>query len=848
MMEGRCAAEPWAELGLSVKPGAPLVRRGAGTDVFICTGSEEVYVFSAQEKRVRAVLQLPAPVRDLDVSHDKQLLFVACRSGIYRVNFQLLSHSGSSDAGSGPAELKISSDFLAVAADGVSSLLLVDSVLLTLCQTDRSWLLTLYKTPQQSQANRCDVIGSFSLPVVSPSVQGHTESKCVLLCVCLGEVTQPSSPAAASDAGLSRCHLPLRPALFKLLFGVEAALAKSPVILCGLPDGRLCYLPLRLPGSRLRVLQSLEQPVVFIGASAAMETDAGCAGCLVALGKQGRVMLIKAGRAGSERQRGIADFTEGCVPGPVECACVDKSRLYYSTGSDLLTLGLSVGSTGREGQEWAEEASGSTAASLNRPTSLNVSGVVALDQPTCNDAGEVQLLSLSARGRLQRISLPVRGPEEGSNKLPSSAVGRSVGDLLSAIGDVCERASVLEKVIRWKNQTLKQLNQVLNVSFLLTDGAKTEEKPIRCCASVGWSRLLQKDSLNLACVLQNFSPYILERGWTLSLTVLPLSCSPQAAEEARSVNYSFPFCSLCPGESLEVSLPVAAAGDASFPVTVACSLVFSLCSFLGGEEAATPPDLPGGCFSLPLNTLTVDWLHALRLISPTSTQKTLPPQSSSNPAGDLRAFLSSRRAGCRAGDGAPRPEGYSARVRVSSELLGHTLRGQRADPDPKVSESAPRSFCVSLLEWLLSEECGGVRMGHKGDKTDISSSVICGRAPNDATVKLTAKEVHLEEKSDVKEESLVSVEVQVESSSAAAVCGLHHAVLRRIQTLLLKAPVKAWSSNKVQISGLRQTLQRAEIQQGQISEALSVGMSSGQMQRILLRVYQQLRDGPLLMV
>lgn len=53
MMEGRCAAEPWAEFGLLGKSGTPLVKCGTGTDVFICTGGEEVYVFTAQEKTLR---------------------------------------------------------------------------------------------------------------------------------------------------------------------------------------------------------------------------------------------------------------------------------------------------------------------------------------------------------------------------------------------------------------------------------------------------------------------------------------------------------------------------------------------------------------------------------------------------------------------------------------------------------------------------------------------------------------------------------------------------------------------------------------------------------------------------
>lgn len=42
-------------------------------------------------------------------------------------------------------------------------------------------------------------------------------------------------------------------------------------------------------------------------------------------------------------------------------------------------------------------------------------------------------------------------------------------------------------------------------------------------------------------------------------------------------------------------------------------------------------------------------------------------------------------------------------------------------------------------------------------------------------------QINVEEENLGKEERLVCVEVQTESSSVAAVCGLHHAVLRRIQ-------------------------------------------------------------------
>lgn len=261
-------------------------------------------------------------------------------------------------------------------------MLLVGSTLLTLCQTDTSWLLTLYKRPQQTQPTTYEVLSFFHLPLVSPVVHGGTRVKAgrtVLLCAHCGIRPPLSTSPDATDASYS--HVCLEPVLFKLLFGVEAALAKSPVVLCGLPDGRLCFLPLGLPGSRLRVLYSLEQPVVFAGASVVMETDPGHAQCLVVVGEQGRVALIKADKAGPEKERRFARFTEGCVSGPVECGFVDQNCLYYSTGSDLLTLKLSDESAGREDRERDEEV-------LHSPTSLNVCGVVALSAPTLSAAGE----------------------------------------------------------------------------------------------------------------------------------------------------------------------------------------------------------------------------------------------------------------------------------------------------------------------------------------------------------------------------------------------------------------------------------------------------------------------------
>lgn len=51
-MEGRCSVEPWGEFGLLGKQGTPKVKFGFGTTIFICTGYDEVCVFSANERKL----------------------------------------------------------------------------------------------------------------------------------------------------------------------------------------------------------------------------------------------------------------------------------------------------------------------------------------------------------------------------------------------------------------------------------------------------------------------------------------------------------------------------------------------------------------------------------------------------------------------------------------------------------------------------------------------------------------------------------------------------------------------------------------------------------------------------
>lgn len=53
-MEGRCTVDTWAEFGSSGTSCTQKVKFGVGTEVFLCIGSNEVYVFSSQERKLTA--------------------------------------------------------------------------------------------------------------------------------------------------------------------------------------------------------------------------------------------------------------------------------------------------------------------------------------------------------------------------------------------------------------------------------------------------------------------------------------------------------------------------------------------------------------------------------------------------------------------------------------------------------------------------------------------------------------------------------------------------------------------------------------------------------------------------
>ncbi|KPP71145.1 Fanconi anemia-associated protein of 100 kDa-like [Scleropages formosus] len=867
----RCSVSSLFEAQFGCVSGATAVLC-SGTDVLLSNGSKSVVVWNSAERK--GVHQLPGAIRHVTSSPRKRGLYALCENGrIYYID--LAQHPRVSSSPASAPNSHVIEDPTAC------SFLVMDSILVTVGPADGTWRFQFYETPDapgtrhRKLAERGVPVG----PVDSAAAEANEVSEWPALCCVFAF-------SAASGLPEGEEHYFLESTLFGLLFGIDVSLVSTPVVVCGLPDGRLCCLP-SLPQSAnrdakpgVKLLHSLEEPVVLAGTSSGGDA-------LLAVSRFGKVLIVQVGDRAEGGKAPV--FRECSVPGPVVCACIGSTHLYYSTLSDLLALPLVTGSSLDRTAE--ENLYADPPPSFPYPRSLNVSRLIALAKPTNTSTGGVLEFTgfnphIFCRGRTPRGR---DCPREAAGYNPAPGVRQRscseglchsvkyyivlsvphLSDENSFLGPGCrtdpsvKRAASLKSSIQMRNEALKKLNQVFNVCCLLLPMQKGSEvppvskPPISIHFETRWIRLLQQDSLTLQCTLENSSSYVLEQGWTLCIQVIPSYSALNPEGRVSTKTYTFPLKKLFPGKNTEMVLPLTSGNELPLPLKVTSSLVYSLQSILGAVEAGhlftegTPSSgltSNTGYISLTLDTTTVDWLDCMLVTGPTDENSSSRPGSASS-TNIVRTFLDARRGerqdqsssdpGVGTVEGGP----FVATIRVSSVLLRAVLKGTG-------------SLCSSLLTWLLSG-CPG-----NGVRRDPQCSVVCACCPRGNTLRLMAKEVlpdfctvfvaqvSVEDLGEGR--PIAAVELLLESSSVAALCGLHYSVLRRIQALLKEVAMETEGPAQLQGRGLCRALERVEVLFEEIQEAcgsaaLDVGTSSGITAK-LLHVYQQLRTNPLLIL
>ncbi|KAM7334701.1 Fanconi anemia core complex-associated protein 100 [Alexandromys fortis] len=856
--------------------GKPRVLRHEA-EVFLSTGREFVYVYDQEGGMLTAVFQFPDQVWHLQLLATRRALYVLCaRTGIYCLSLDSQSRSVTQACEDEEDEarpfpvIRVDPDACVLPNAALCAFSVLDDMLVTLVQGPTQWKMQLFERPCPGEEPRPgSQLGEVELSTCTPpgGVPEKPAAPSFLPVLCC--VFPPDSRAPHGHPEGCGCFM-LEEALFGLLFGADATLLQSPVILCGLPDGQLCCVVLKAlvtcelapgdPKVLVKILHHLEEPVVFIGALRAephaeeearelLSDENVHSDCLVALGHQGRTLAIKA--SWSELGNLVPELREYSLPGPVLCAaCGRNGRMYHSTPSNLCVVDVA-----RRDTPWnLEKPDGAIGGlpSMLCPASLNICSVVALCVSTRASTGSTELLALSSKGRLISCVLDLNSEVPVPAKMAVANAGQKIKELLLDIGDVSERVSFLKKAVDQRNKAITSLNEAMNVSCALLssqDGAR----PISCTIATSWSRLELRDMLMATCTLENSSSFSLDQGWTLCIQVLTSSSALDLDGAGSAFTYTIPVDRLGPGSRREVTLPLgpSESGMLDLPVTMSCWLYYSLKEVVGGALAPSHPlevpyleklplNLPkqeGVC--LPLCKRTVDMLQCLRFPGVASQPAQVPcvPGSACEP---VETFLKACQApGSEPTGAASLRAKYlppsTASIRVSAVLLRTAL------------EDGHSGFhlCSATLQWLLAENAAAAVVRAQ------TLSSIQGVAPDGTDVNLIVREVAVTDLSPAG--PIQAVEIQVESSSLANMCRAHHAIVRRMQTMVTEQAAQGSSPPDLrmqylhQIHANHQELLR-EVQTLRDQLCTEDEVSSYSIAQKLLQVYRQLRNPSLVLL
>ncbi|XP_078240434.1 Fanconi anemia core complex-associated protein 100 isoform X1 [Pogona vitticeps] len=824
-----------------------------------------------------AVYRFPDQVWHVELLPLQQQLYILCAGvGIYCISLDYQSRLAKQTDGEEndcfSRVLPMGSEACTFPDATLCTFTLLNDVLVTLSQVQGKWCMNLHQLPgpeDQENLPRQPI----SHVDITTSTDGDMALAHFLPVLCCA-----SSPRATSQKeGLRHSGgFMLEEPLFSLLFGIDAAMLDSPMILCGFPDGQLCSVPLKAlsspddhshEDSPVKILHHLEEPVVFIGALRTERKsldgeelpaygDLGC-DCVVALGHYGKMVAIKAAPGEDAK---VPELREYYLQGPVLCAaCSGGSCMYYSTHSDIYAVDLD---SNNPEAEKVEDSSGTLPSALS-PASLSICSVVALSLSSRESEGESELLALSAKGRLMTCGLCSPDDTQPVKMNPDKA-GQRIKELLSGIGHVSERVSCLKKAVDQKNQALTCLNQVMNVSAALLS-SQNGQKPIACTITAHWSHILVRDTLNVSCVLENSSECSLEPGWTFCVQLFASSYDFSEGSSDFATTYTFPIDQLLPGNKTEVTLPLGPAEGTKLelPFTVSCSLYYSLREILGTISESTEllddlfsDDSPGLCpdregICLPLKEVTIDLLQCLRLDRGhgSGTPEVSPPAAALSLSGDpletflkLSQFQSDLNSIERSDElvpGALRAlgEGYLipsvASIKVSSDLMRTALKDLCAEV----------SLGCAVLQWLLVENAEVEALSSQ------EAAGVRGLAPDGGEVQLNIREVAVSDLSPTG--PIQAVEIIIQSSSLANMCQMHHAVVRHIQALVLDQATQDSTPSDIRMQYLHQIQANHEMllkEAQSLRDRLCLGNDSDATVEKLLHVYQQLRNPSLVVL
>ncbi|XP_069511246.1 Fanconi anemia core complex-associated protein 100 [Ambystoma mexicanum] len=848
--------------------------------VYLSNESKFLYVFNKEEKLVKGIYEFPGRIWHIElVSLEGKLYALCAENGIYCVSDALHERSlketdpNRNDASCSPAIFTVGSEECVLLDSTIVTFTVVNGILVTVSKEASRWRIQKFqRAPLHQEDAKYRAIGEMDISTFSkPEADVTPEGVHFIPFLCC---IAPHGAKSPNEELHHSIGFTVESSLFSLLFGVDAAMLHSPMILGGLPDGRLCCVPLKTvtvhsmkSGTRegkgscpllQKILYHLEQPVVYIGALSrharatanGLQEPSRCSSCncVVVLGYRGKCLTIS---TGVKEEAPVLVFKEYHIGGSIVGGFCCEDSLYYSTHCNLFTL------------QQSPELEDCRSVRTMLPANLNICGAAAMALSSTTAGGGVELLALSVRGRLMscRLSRSADRPQH-SPTTSTAKEGPKIKELLSRIGTVSERVSWLKHAIEKKNQSLSHLNQVIHLSCAFLSN-QSRSQPISCTVTATWSRVLLQNSLLVSCCLENLTEHTLENGWTLCIRVSASDFISNTDFRGSATTYNFPINKLLPGSKTEMTFPLTSGqnGCLELPVIVSCMLFYSLTGILGNDlispysqNSQKRPSvdlLERGGICLPLKEHVVDMLQCLQPYDETEQQV-----GSSTPQGwnlmldAVETFLSlsfntsvnNSELNARnhhqdvPGIGESTYNSpFLASIKLSSYLLKSTLKGN--------CSGSP--LCCAVLQWLLSDNAWIDTV--KAQKL----SAMHGVAPDGRDVRLLVSEVTMNDLCP--EGPIPVVEIKMESSSLAVVSSMHQAVLRRAQNLLIHDVPSSCNPPNVRIKHLQRMITNNEMllkEAQSLRDHLCLGKdsSSSPAAERLLSIYRELRNPSLVIL
>ena len=421
----------------------------------------------------------------------------------------------------------------------------------------------------------------------SPLIEAVIQFRPQVTIFCIASITDMESSSSTLQTQF------LHNSFFQQLFGLDFSLARSSVALIGCQNGYIlyfdtqnyCYSLSSSQPSELQkagnVIYSLNQPVVGIHAldlptfasiaegNIEMEvTEATssspapyvAANSLIFVGSQGKLVLC---HLGENEERGLADFIEFQVPGPIISSIMQQGHsLSYSTPSGVYKICLRPECISKSKFEASEKHLLFIPHMQFRfPTLVSSATMAFLLNSQYTFEGTLALTMIGIAGTVSNILVKACSYQQENDRIKD--VTKELKEAMKSIQYTSQQTAAVEQDLARLNHSLAELNEVMSLLLLQTHPTSDSPPPFAC--KVHPTSELAGVEFFAACVdveLLYSCAKVLGKGWSLVVHV-------QDTNTSQCRFHSIPLENLSGNRSLRqrIKLHASATKPLSFAIT-----------------------------------------------------------------------------------------------------------------------------------------------------------------------------------------------------------------------------------------------------------------------------------------